>query len=834
MQDIIDSMAQNSFVIKEIEASGKIVRFVRDTGRLTTNGSAWYIAFQNHARRGDVFHICVYGDWKDPDADYIFCNLTNQNKEDKAFIKKKLEEAQRKRAEEQKKVWDEAAEECRIKWDSILGFNGSEYLDKKMVDALGVKSEGGVLYVPFYDLDGKLHSLQTIKADGEKRFWPGGRTKGNFFLIGDLKHGTEILACEGYATGASLHAATGLPVLVCFYASNLPEVCRLFPDSQITICGDDDIFNPEDKGGNAGRRYAALSPVARSLFPKFASLEGQPTDFNDLHTREGLEAVKNQVLSDEVEKNFVIALGHNGSMYYYTSSSNRQIVQLTREGHTKNSLRDLMSNDYWAAHYPKSNSEEPDWDKIADTLMLKCRAKGIFDDNAVRGTGVWKDGETFLIHCGDSLFYNGKKHSLDSIKSEHIYEIGRRFEPPTVRPFTRFETYPVLSALKNISWASQDSHKLLAGWLVCAPLGGALEWRPHVWITGGSGTGKTTIVGIVKQFVKKISYHFQGPTTEAGIRQTIKSDSKCVVFDEFETDDEESGNRVKHALELMRQASSETEGQVAKGSPTGQAIFYRPRFCALVSSIRVQLVNEADRNRFSVLDLERAADSAAFDKLKVTLLKINKNFADQFFSRNFNLLPVLRKNIEVFWDVLRDDYSARIGQQYGTLLAGYWLIEHDEVIAKEEAKKVCSELDLQDARLISNDREETECIEWLIRKNVRLSLSSGIEEKSFSEMIVGTWHLELEGEFATKAYIGHLERYGIRIEEGSLYIAQRHPELFKVFRGTRWASGWSKSMARIKGAENNVNMRIGGPTTKCTKIPLDEIFGTSKGEVPPF
>ena len=42
------------------------------------------------------------------------------------------------------------------------------------------------------------------------------------------------------------------------------------------------------------------------------------------------------------------------------------------------------------------------------------------------------------------------------------------------------------------------SHLLLAGWVALAPVCGALGWRPHAWITGKAGSGKTTIM---KRFV---------------------------------------------------------------------------------------------------------------------------------------------------------------------------------------------------------------------------------------------------------------------------------------------------------------------------------------------
>ena len=87
----------------------------------------------------------------------------------------------------------------------------------------------GMLLVPMRDPDSsELRSLQTISADGEKRFLKGGRAKGSVFVFGA---GTETYYCEGYATGLSIRAAlTSLyrqvRVVVCFSAGNLAHVAK--------------------------------------------------------------------------------------------------------------------------------------------------------------------------------------------------------------------------------------------------------------------------------------------------------------------------------------------------------------------------------------------------------------------------------------------------------------------------------------------------------------------------------------------------------------------------------------------------------------------------------
>ncbi len=822
MQNLIAAMeGEGFFPGPSIQADKKIHRFKRnaeDKGK-----AAWYIAFMNQTRKGENFFVCVYGDWRDG-SKIDYCSLQNQTGEDKKYVADAIAESQKKRDAEQEKVWEETSKTVTELWATYEDSGLSPYLEKKRADSFGIKFHDGIICVPVRDEVGKLWSVQYIAPDGAKRFKSAGKVKGNFHLIGEIDS-DEILVCEGYATGASLHQATGLPVLVCFNAGNMPEVCRKFSDNQLTVCADDDRFKDE----NAGRKYAALCPASRVIFPQFNSLDTKPTDFNDLHVLEGLSSVKEQIIKSDAERVFVLALGHRDTSYYYTSSGNRQIIKIDRSAHNRSSLRDLMPESYWAAQYPKKDGV--DWDMAADALMQKCRLKGIFNDSLVRGVGVWKDKSKFLVNSGDSLFYGGSSHSMDSLKSEYIYEIGSKMETPTIEPLGNGDSADFIEIMRLVRWADKKSYKILSGWLVVASVGGALDWRPHIWLTGGKGSGKSYLMeNIISRLLNKKCHYFRGQTTEAGIRQTIKSDSKSIIFDEFESEDEKGANRVAGNLELIRQASSESEGQVVKGSPSGQAIIYRPRFCALVSSIRVQLLHEADRSRFAVLDLAegKAGEEDKFKKLKSLLRELPADYYDRLFSRTFKLLPVLRKNIDILWETLRKDYSARNSQQYSALLAGYWLLEHDTEISQEEADGLCGQFDFSESY---DEKEHNECADYLMKKVERISAEHSNSDRSIGEMVLGTRGYWQENEDSNGSYIKILERIGLKVTADHLYVAKVHPSLTALFRGTKWSSGWAKSLSRIAEAEGNVIARLGGRPTRCVKVPLREIFKEEQEDV---
>ena len=169
-----------------------------------------------------------------------------------------------------------------------------DYLTRQGIKPHGVKLEGNNLLIPMRDTAGTLHSLQNIAPNGEKRFLSGGRVKGCYHLIGNPSG--ALIVCEGYATGASIHEATGHAVAVAFNAGNIEAVAvalrSKYPALKIIIAADDDHLT----AGNPGITKATAAAlavggfVAVPIFP--ADRPDKATDFNDLHQLSGLDAVK--------------------------------------------------------------------------------------------------------------------------------------------------------------------------------------------------------------------------------------------------------------------------------------------------------------------------------------------------------------------------------------------------------------------------------------------------------------------------------------------------------------------------------------------------------------
>ena len=169
-----------------------------------------------------------------------------------------------------------------------------EYLTRKRIQPHGAKFDGHRLMIPMRDTGGTLHSLQTIAPVGDKRFHPGGRVKGCYHSIG--KPAGVLIVCEGYATGASIHEATGDAVAVAFNAGNLEPVALAlrakYAALKIIIAADDDHLT-DGNPGMSKATAAALAVGGLLAVPVFpADRPDKATDFNDLHLLAGADAVK--------------------------------------------------------------------------------------------------------------------------------------------------------------------------------------------------------------------------------------------------------------------------------------------------------------------------------------------------------------------------------------------------------------------------------------------------------------------------------------------------------------------------------------------------------------
>jgi putative DNA primase/helicase len=543
-------------------------------------------------------------------------------------------------------------------------------------------------------------------------------------------------------------------------------------------------------------------------------------------------------LSVGTAKHGIVPLGHDRGKYYYLSRGSRQVVGLTASQHTKLELMALASVPYFWERTPfKNDKGGVSWDQAADHLMQSCQQVGIYNPDKIRGRGAWLDKGRAVLHLGDRLIVDGMEHDLLLAGSTHVYEGAVPLSQALEDPISATEAKKILDIFSDFEWERPIDGRLLAGWCAVAAICGALTWRPSIWLTGPSGSGKTTLTSVIALLLGGMALNVQSKTSEAGIRQTLGSDARPVLFDEAEAEDLHSKHRMQGVFDLVRQSSSEGGAEIVKGtaSQTG-AKRYRIRSCFAFSSINVSLENFADENRITVLSLSSPPDrddpeaqamrAAHWEQLNRKITDtLTPNWCAGLIARSVKLAAVIRQNAETFAAAVAKRFgNRRLGDQIGTLLAGAYSLESDGLVTQEAAEKWiernAASWDAIDADV---ETDEQRLLTMLMQVLVRISGNGSTIERTIGELVNAARNRErqVDEDDGCGAMISQdvaqseLKRHGIRYEieetltngvyqvrEG-IWIANKHSALSRFLANTPWSAQWARSLIRLKYAQKS-------------------------------
>ena len=531
----------------------------------------------------------------------------------------------------------------------------------------------------------------------------------------------------------------------------------------------------------------------------------------------------------------VTALGVHGDTFFYLDILG-QLAAVTN--HTKDRMRGIFGGrkdllmTAWPS-YPKGSKTPNNWaqEDAATAMMRACAEKGVWNAfERVRGLGAWVDADGRpVLHCGDAILYGGAWRDPGEIEG-YVYpsapRIPRPLDPSEIGALDAAPAEELLGLLETWRWLRGDLDAwLLMGWICAAMFGGALDWRPLLWITGDKGTGKSTVQKVIRLVMGGEGAILQSTdATEASVRQFLMQSTIPVALDELEAD---ADNRKSFAvIKLARQAAS--GGVVLRGGADHKGQEFKARSAFVFSSILVPPLLDQDISRIALLELEplpRGDTSPSIDPRRWA--RVGRALRGRVVAQWSRLAATL----ELYRQALHEaGHDARGCDQFGTLLALADLAMHDELPDIARADGWARRLTAADVI-----DQTDQAADWQRMLNHLLGQHLEII-RAGQRYTLGRWILCAAAMRTTPDPLlarDSLPMYGLRVEgrgeTARLVVANSNPNLAALFMGTHWyAAGgqkgvWSQAAKRIPGATATGARSFDGVSSRAWSFPLASI-----------
>ena len=503
----------------------------------------------------------------------------------------------------------------------------------------------------------------------------------------------------------------------------------------------------------------------------------------------------------------------------------------------------LTAQKHWARYKKNGDLDGFHAELVRADLLMAAGRRGIWDElDSVRGAGAWKtDKGELLLHLGDRVLHSNRLLPWGEIDGR-VYPASAALLGPSHERQTDGPGGPaheLLGMLRTWNWRYPDiAPHLMLGWICAAMLGGALAWRPAVWPTGDRGTGKSSLLELIKLVLGPNGAITTTNTTAAGVRQALKNKSVPVLLDELETGDD-GGDAVQRVIDLLRQSSSGGKG--LRGGSDHVATTFQIRSAMLAASIIVPPLRSQDRSRIAVLELLPLGEDAVAPSMSQAVLQA---LGQRLLRRLVDCWPRLPDRLTTW----RAELGAHIGldqrgqDQYGTLLACADLALHDEDPDPDTLVEMVGRRGQKSGLCVMlGDLSADDVQDWRRCLDHLLTTPADVY-RGGDRLTVGAIVARAAGrtpgadESAREEAQRALAAVGVRVAvEGGgtwLAVANQHNGLGRIYHQTIWQArsgaggGWRQTLLRAPGAGSRpAAMRFDGPQLRVVLVPLSVALG---------
>lgn len=518
-----------------------------------------------------------------------------------------------------------------------------------------------------------------------------------------------------------------------------------------------------------------------------------------------------------------IPLGYRNKASYFWSSARQCVLTYSPTDMTTPGPLTLLCGFEWLkaefGYLTNTNQQKVDYRDAGLQIMEECNKKGIYKVSDTYGTGVWrdpKDPDCLIVNNGDDIWRTDGRPQY-RVGERCVYVANRTLSMPETRSQARtYVAEMLLEVLKSWNWRRTCDPILLLGWLVYTALVGAVDWRVHAALTGAKGTGKSSLLAMIKTLLGDFLISCSGSSTEPSIRRQVGNDALAIIIDEAEND----SPNIRAAMSYLRASSSGDKDM--KANRNDGVDIYTVRSTGLISAVDLPQFLPADEGRyihFSLLGAPKGFTKPVLVDDARTLSIMGSSLQSRMihsWPRYCSCLQVIRAKL-----LGQEGMTHRYADSLATILSAAWVALNDGIISENDATQLINSMDFTEEReQVRDQADDTSFIDHALDTMVGINAANNFEKITLRMAI----NLAANGD---RRAFRSVQMYGFKLIESEselrLLIDEKNPEFKKLFRDTKWNSvNFVTSLKRLPGVSRTRHdpASVGGRSARAFSIPF--------------
>ena len=543
----------------------------------------------------------------------------------------------------------------------------------------------------------------------------------------------------------------------------------------------------------------------------------------------------------------VLALGHLAGIFHFLDVRGQKRDLSARQLGARDDLLSLFGGEEaWLREaFPKrvprrgKEGDVEEWIVVdfhvknaASALQRACFATGLFGDHLLlRRAGIWAgpDGVP-VVHCGDQVLLEGEWRPPGARAGHQIWIAGAPVARPDLLGCAASVGVELQARLAQLwDWDDPGGPVALMGLIANAYYGAAMEWRPAAFVLGGTGSGKSALLRVIRAALPV--HHHSNDSSKAGLEQAIDGRAIPMLIDEASDRADREGAR--RLVDLVLSATGDEGTRGTRGTTDGRGRKIEVSGAILMFSIRPPQLEPQHLGRFTILTLRVPEGGADHRDAHRATADFARAHGAMLWGRALVGYERYAESLHRFRAGLaREGCGPREMDQAGALVAGWWVLTHEGFPDARDVREGIAALGglLRTAAETRAVDRPTRAAEHFLASAIVLNRST--ERKTVGALLLRAWGNDpIETPESAREW---LSLYGIRVvreDDGEcqngrpvprlspgdgIWLNPSSPLLVALFRETPFdGARWQMDFRELHGAGvKRGSLRVGGAVVR--------------------